>query len=357
MATTEEKAIDLPKTAPNALAAAQQAQPEKTIETPSQAPAPQQMSKGEKWFNWGIYKGLNYWVNLGMSLVITDLFVHRPGKKFWDGSKKLEKWAETLEKTSFIPLGKNRHTNAKNSLETFMLLSGGNILLVPMKLLEDRKRQIVHWLNDKMGVDQTAADGHKMTADEIYIENEQPKQGWLRVIGRRLLSIGAVVGVGQILNEGYRDRTHPMPEPGQSDPHGGKARATDDLLKYVNKGLNSGYVPGGKLLATNDYSQAYLKFAMLDVFFTKLTAVIMEMTNGAKPKKAKKEKSIDVEPQEPVPAPITDAVEVETTLASPPQTGYADRQKPNGREEITRQLPLSFTEKAVIEGQQPMQRT
>ncbi len=34
------------------------------------------MSKGEKWFEDFFYKKVNYWLNLGMSLLVTDFFTH-----------------------------------------------------------------------------------------------------------------------------------------------------------------------------------------------------------------------------------------------------------------------------------------
>lgn len=244
------------------------------------------MSKGEKVYNWGVYSGINYWLNLASSIVIADYFCNLSGKKI------IEKGADAIAKTFS---GGNAQRQAKifgqtsTALRTLTLLSGGWLLIVPIKMMEDNKRPLVHWLNKKMGVDQTGPDGKELTPDQIYIEQEQPKHSWLRVILRRSLATAAVMATGQLLNEGFRDRpksavfktAHPD---SKEDPHGGKSRVEHWVVQKVNDGLNSGYIPGGKSLTQNPKGtfQRYLSLAALDTVFTKITAVVMKVTNGAK---------------------------------------------------------------------------
>ena len=40
------------------------------------------MSKGEEWFEDFFYTKMNYWLNLGMSLLVTEFFTHE-GKGFF----------------------------------------------------------------------------------------------------------------------------------------------------------------------------------------------------------------------------------------------------------------------------------
>ena len=251
----------------------------------------QKASKGEKVFNATVYSALNYWVNLGLSLVVADHFVNKGGK-IW-----LTKGAEKIGKmVARDPAALEATTRtAERTLETLSLLSGGWALLWPMKKLEDNKRPIVHWLNDKLGVDQTAPDGHKETADEIFIEKEQPKQSWIKIIFRRLLATGAVLGTGQALNVAMRDHAKTAEwEKSASydktrDPFGGKAVTERFIIDNVNKGLKSGYVPNGEKIAENDTFKRYLGLAALDSIFTKITAVVMQVTNGAKKGRMPKE--------------------------------------------------------------------
>jgi hypothetical protein len=241
------------------------------------------MSKGEKWFNWGVYSGMNYWLNLAMSVVITDIFKNRWGQGAL--KKTADVFAKGLSSTKlFTPADAFHHS--KTALETFALLSGGNILLIPLKMLEDRKRPIVHWLNEKMGVNQKAEDGKELSPDKIYIKEAQPEQSWGRIIWRRVLGILAVVGVGHVINGAFRDRTKPLPLRDEPDTYGGKTRITDIVMgkpgsKFgVNNVLKK--IPGGTWLAENKYAQAYMGFTVLDSVFTGITAVIMKVTNGAK---------------------------------------------------------------------------
>jgi hypothetical protein len=249
---------------------------------PAAAASPAAKSKGEKWYDWIVYSGINYWFNLGISLIIADAATHGKGKK-------------ALGKAATFFGGKNdkgQH-NAQVALEQLALNSGGWLLLVPMKLMEDRKRSLVHWLNDKFGVSQTAPDGHALTADEIYIEQEQPKQGWLRVVGRRVLASGSTMVAGVVLDSGFpKTLDHPVTVDGKVKTQiGGKERFTDFIVAQSNRALNSGYIPGGRSLAQKEWVQRYLGLAALDVINTKITAVVMKVTNGAK--KIKMPKEID----------------------------------------------------------------
>lgn len=256
-----------------------------------------QMSKGEKIYNWTVYSGLNYWTNLGISLVIADYFTNLGGRKWLD--RTIETTAKGLEKSGmFNP--KQAHHHSKVALETLVLTSGGWILLAPLKVMEDHKRDIVHWTNDKLGVDQRAPDGHKETPDEIYIEKEQPHQSWVNVLKRRLIASVAVIGAGHIINAVGRNRdktneykaAHPDAE---DDPHGGKKNLEEFIVKTVNKGLT--HVPGGQKVIDSPVAQRYIGFAALDTIFTKITAMTMYLTNGAK--KAKMPNEISKEEDRP----------------------------------------------------------
>lgn len=251
--------------------------------SPQQGVLSKEKSRGEKIFDWSVYNGLNYWLNLGISIVIADYFNNKGGKPLL--SKAADSVGKMLTKDPAKLPGATRH--AETALETGSLLSGGWALLVPMKVLEDHKRPIVHWLNDKLGVDQTAPDGHKETPDEIYIECEQPKQSWLNVIKRRVIATVAVMGTGSVLNSALRDREKTAEwknsaayNPRQ-DPHGGKKRTEDFIVNVVDKGMRSGVVPNGETIANNDTFRRLLGLAALDSIFTKITAVIMHVTNGA----------------------------------------------------------------------------
>lgn len=246
---------------------------------PEQAAMPPKMSKGEKLYTWSVYSGLNYWLNLASSVVIADYFCNLKGKDVLN--KGAEKLGKAIASSKLVGYDK-AFKNSQTALKTLTLLSGGWLLIIPIKMLEDNKRPMVHWLNKKLGVDQTGPDGREMKPDEIYIECEQPKQSWLNVIMRRTLATLAVVGTGHAVNAAFRDREKSKTFTGEDDPHGGKAVVERFVVDNVNKVMKSGYVPGGKAFVDNARAQRYLGLAALDTVFTKITAVIMKITNGAK---------------------------------------------------------------------------
>jgi|GEM_PF-3306757 len=300
-------------------------------------------SKGEKVFNWSVYSGLNYWVNLGISIVVADIFTAGKGRKPLDWM--IGKTAKGIASTKVMSLEKAHH-NSRVGLETLTLLTGGWALLVPMKWLEDRKRPIVHWLNEKMGVDQTAPDGHKQTAEEIYIKEEQPKQSWGNVIKRRLIASAAVMGTGMVLDHALADKKQLRSSEYPIDPYdpnseiikreghlGGKERTTDFVANLVNKGYGKIVGKDPKDIDRNHIAQRYLNLAVLDTIFTKLTAIIMHKTNGAGVGQAPKEMGDDPAPdlKDPIgtnkleykPGQVTGAPQAKNDCK--PIGGYADK--------------------------------
>lgn len=249
-------------------------------------------SAGEVWYNRIIYTAMNYWLNLGISLVVTDYFLHGKGANFFkNGVEKMS--AGLMAGGMKRPLAKWASGQA---LGTFSLNSGGNILLIPTKFAEDNKRNIVHWLNDKLGVDQTAPDGHKETPDEIYIAEEQPKQSWMSMIGRRALG-WSMTTVAAMSIDRFAKQKLPTPEmvDGELITHKpGQDVYTDWTKKNVNAVLS--HVPGGNTVVNSDKAQRYMGYAALDWIYTMITSTVMHMTNGAGKMKAPHEIGDDSAP-------------------------------------------------------------
>lgn len=223
---------------------------------------PKQMSWGEKVFNGTVYTGLNYFVNLGISIGAADYFINGGGKKTLDSA--IDATAKLVTKTGLAADKSHRYT--KTVLSTLTLLSGGWALLVPLKVAEDNKRPIVHWINKISGVQQVDEKGQELTSQQIHIEEEVPHQSWPNVLWRRTLATAAVtLGAGPAIEYTV-----------------GQRNAEKFITGKVNKVLNSGFVPYGKTLAESGRAQRYINFAALDAFYTGITAVIMKMTNGGK---------------------------------------------------------------------------
>lgn len=282
-------------------------------------PAPP-ISQGELWYNRIVYQGVNYWLNLAISLVVTDFFLHGKGAGFYKNTT--EKFTNGLAAVGFKrPLAK---WISGVGAGTFSLNSGGNILLIPTKIAEDNKRNIVHWLNDKLGVDQTAPDGHKMTPEEIYIEQEQPKQSWGNMIWRRAQAWAATTTVGMALDIGAKQK-YPLPKmiDGQLQTHkGGQDVFTDWTKKWVNSGLNK---VGGQSIVNNETAQRYMSYAALDWIYTIITSNVMHKTNGAG--KMQPPDKMDNNGEKPPSIPASDSVnpeQVEESIPPPKNTHACD---------------------------------
>ena len=258
------------------------------------------MSKWEKVFDKTVYTGLNYWTNLIISVAMADKFL----TKGTSWNKFME---SAIEKTTLAVHGMGvdittAHSKSRSGLKFLSLLSGGYALLIPLKYLEDNKRNVVYWLNDKFGVPQIAPDGRKLTPEEIHIEEEQPKQSWGNVIMRRLYGTGAVIGSGLALTHFYRDKEnilkdeivqigeHTITHKGK--PLGGDERLTGQITGFLNKGLK--HLPfgfGEKVTNIGGTPNRWINLLALDTFFTVITAVVMFVTRGAA--KAKMPNEID----------------------------------------------------------------
>jgi hypothetical protein len=220
-------------------------------------------SRGEKLYNGVVYTGINYLLNLGISIATADYFINLGGKKHLE--KGISRFANGISSLKLFSHGSAKTISA-GVLKTLALTSGGMALLVPTKIMEDHKRPIVHWLNKNVyGDKQLAEDGHEKTPDEIYIEKEQPKQSWWNVIKRRAYVAGIILSSGAVLESTI-----------------GSEKATNAIAGQANKVFRSGYVPGGEWIASNARAQRYLKFAALDTMFVGINAVVMYLTNGAK---------------------------------------------------------------------------
>jgi len=257
------------------------------------------MSQGENLYNKVVYQCINYWLNLGMSLVITDYFLHGKGKGVH--TNNLRKVTDFFKRTKIDQVvGEAATKRAVGVAAGFItLLSGGNILLIPDKIMEDNKRPIVHWLNKHVyHQQQLAPDGHEETSDEIYIEKEQPKQSWLNLGWRRLQAMAAGVAFGLALdNLGRKKLDIPQIINGKAITKiDGQERYTDWVVTNINKALNSGVIPGGKSVAENPTVHRYIGYAALDTIQTLITSMVMYMTNGAKKARMPHEIGDDVDP-------------------------------------------------------------
>jgi hypothetical protein len=244
---------------------------ENVTQTPPSTPCvkPQKESVGEHAFNWFTYTGVGFLLNLGLSVAITDYFTHGKGKEAL-------RW---LSKQTAHGIG-SAATVAPTKLEnatygfwkTNALMSGGHIVMAPIKLLEDNKSRVVHWINQKLGVDKPILkDGVEVPLSSLSDEElpplyqDQPKQSWWNVIKRRAMGLALTSATGTMMGEKLQHKVEDT--------------LTDKLFLPA---LQKSPSPALQNLASNDTFARYARLVSLDQFFTAITSAVTYLTNGSK---------------------------------------------------------------------------
>lgn len=308
------------------------------------AAEPQKASKGERYYNWIAYKGINYWANTLMTIVIADHLNHGKGRAGLDST--IRPVAKAVYSTGLFKRKQTAYKQSKVAIETLTMLSGGWLLLIPLKIMEDNKRSIVHWLNKKLGTAEHDAKGRELTADEIHLETEQPKQTWANVFMRRILASATVMGIGSVLDHTAADKSKKQTLTYQfmgknyvEEVHlGGKQRVTNAVVKKVND-VTSAITSNNKIGSDpNSLVQRYMNIAVLDSVFTAITAAIMYVTNGSKRAKKLQEQKTN----------HTDKTVITEDVATPePEKKFTQIIKPAQPVIQTNQQEPSFTDRIL----------
>lgn len=239
------------------------------------SPLPEQKkSSGEKAYNLLTYTGIGFVANWVVSVLFADFYVNGRGKI--PLNSYIKNTAIKVADLGIMSL-KNSHQISSAVIKTMALSIGGWLSLIPTKLLEDNKRDIVHKANDALGVEQTAADGHKLTPDEIHIEKEQPKQNWGDMLKRRLEVTIAVVGSALAIDKLFTHPTRMNHEQRfkidgkeikfDAHPVGGLQAVSENILKPFN--------------IKNRVIKRILELFFVEAVFTGIAATVMYLTNGA----------------------------------------------------------------------------
>lgn len=144
---------------------------------------------GEKMFDVAVYGGLGYLANAALSVAVTFVAMEKPGSFLNKGMKAAQPQLETLMKQfTSDPAKITRWADFSN--RTIFLSSGGYILLLPMKWLEDNKKSLTLSIDHLFGTGPQTPEAKK-EFDE-HFEN-QPKQSYTSLIGGRLLAHPMIV--------------------------------------------------------------------------------------------------------------------------------------------------------------------
>lgn len=168
-------------------------------------------SAGEILFDRTVYTGIGFGVNEVSSLVITDQFLH--GKNIvgkWFSKEGFDAASGWLAKTFKVKDGIDKSgkkvtgaAKAGNMLLMVTLLSGGTLLILPMKWLEDHKNYWVKKANHLID----GWRGNQMSAEEVAARDAQveqdiacsPRQSWPSMLLGRVIACCSSVATGTFL--------------------------------------------------------------------------------------------------------------------------------------------------------------
>lgn len=159
-------------------------------------------SGGEVLFDRVVYTGIGFGVNEASSLWITDQFMHGKPKWYLGGkafSKEgFESAASWISKKFHMP-----HAKAGNTLLMATLLSGGTLLVLPMRWLEENKISWVQRANHMLD----GLRGNTMSDAEVKARDEEveraiacsPQQNWASLLVGRVAAMFSSWATGTFL--------------------------------------------------------------------------------------------------------------------------------------------------------------
>ena len=177
-------------------------------------------SDGVTVFNRALYTGVGFGVNEASSLWITNQFAN--GNNLFAKVPALEKAGEWFSKSGYERVGAwiaktfkfadkvsvegkkiSSVERGKNALLMTTLISGGTLLILPMKWLEDSKAYWVHKTDHVLDW----MRGNKMSAEEIAKRDEaveqyiacSPRQSWSSMLIGRTIAVLSSIGLGTFI--------------------------------------------------------------------------------------------------------------------------------------------------------------
>lgn len=153
----------------------------------------------EKKFDKAVYGGISYAAQAGTGIALSYWIKHGSGRPIYD---KIAKWfgPNVISKIT-SKTGQEAIKEADSWIIVTTMVSVGNLFLLPVKWLENRKPEIVrNWTekqNEKLEkAGHPVSEATKKHQEELLQELEaEPKQNWKSLISGRVFALGAVYAV------------------------------------------------------------------------------------------------------------------------------------------------------------------
>lgn len=253
-----------PPQKPSAVAAGQEVLDVQAVGVPAtkETAKDRKLSGGEIFFDRAVYTGLGFGVNEGASLWITDQFKH--GKpKAWLGGKPFSKEGYEAATQWISKNFKMTHAKAGNSLLMATLLSGGTLLVLPMRMLEENKiffTEKANHLLDQLG-------GCKLSPDEVAARDAEvrqaiacsPQQTWSALLVGRAAAMLSSWATGTFLIK-----------------ESGNNAISDFSQKHLTTAANA---LGMKKISATDTFKRYARLAGIETYSCAISAGVLEIVS------------------------------------------------------------------------------
>jgi hypothetical protein len=229
---------------------------------------------GEVLFDRGVYTGINFVVNEALSMVMAVKLRHFEGKADFD--KASQWWMKKIGFKDKVIKGVTTTalTRAEDQIEVFTLLGGGTLLVVPMKILEDNKQQVVKNLNhlwDRLSGKGLDADATKARDEEVEKAIAcEAKQTWKSMlIGRAIATVNNMFLMKETIFAG--SRTKALKE--WSEKYG--RIGVEKLHNMTGNKPDSVFAK----LKTSERYKRYSEIFGLETAYTAISSVVMEVAS------------------------------------------------------------------------------
>ncbi|MBY0354453.1 MAG: hypothetical protein K2Q12_01835 [Rickettsiales bacterium] len=153
-------------------------------------------TRGEKIFNWAVYGGIGWLANAAISVGIAYGLKHgnkgNPLNVYTNTEKKV---AGFFEKTSRSMTPEKATQQSKFWTGVLALMPGGFLLMAPVKWAEDKKPDIVKFLNKKFGSGLQTPEISELSEKKV---EQEPQQTWGTVLGSRMLGLAMVLSLASV---------------------------------------------------------------------------------------------------------------------------------------------------------------
>jgi len=147
-------------------------------------------------FDKAVYGGISYWAQAITGIALTKWLRHGSGRKYFD------KIAGSVATNFIEKISSKRGVDAVKSADSWstvtIMVGVGTTFLLPVKWLEDRKPEIVRWINKRTNKSRTdkgeVISDKELAYQEMHLEalDKAPKQSWLSLLLGRAAGLAVV---------------------------------------------------------------------------------------------------------------------------------------------------------------------